>query len=369
MPVRLDADQTRPELAELAACSSNAPFRETGASHIRIGLINNMPDGALQATERQFVKLIDLASNGIVVDLSLYSLPDIPRTAWGRCHVNHFYSSVERLWNRHLDALIVTGTEPLAAYLREEPYWADLTKVFEWAAHNTYSTIWSCLAAHAALLHTDGIPRRRLSSKRFGVFNCEPVSDHELTAGAPSVLSVPHSRWNDIPEEDLADCGYRVLTRSRAGGVDSFVKQRKSLFVFLQGHPEYETNTLLLEYRRDVGRYLRRERDTYPEMPRDYFDQEAMGTLTALRDQALSNRREELLVEFPTALAEKSIKNSWHSAGLRLYTNWLAYLCERRQQRSRHTQRSRQFPQAQPNGRRVPAVAKRTLAIRPPAKP
>ena len=27
-----------------------------------------------------------------------------------------------------------------------------------------------------------------------------------------------------------------------------FVKQRQSLFVFLQGHPEYDANSLLLEY-------------------------------------------------------------------------------------------------------------------------
>ena len=52
------------------------------------------------------------------------------------------------------------------------------------------------------------------------------------------------------------------------------MKQRESLFVFFQGHPEYDAVTLLLEYRRDVGRYLRRERDTYPPMPQGYFDEE-----------------------------------------------------------------------------------------------
>ena len=113
--------------------------------------------------------------------------------------------------------------------------------------------------------------RRTFSDKCFGIFECARVSDHPLTAGAPSRLQMPHSRWNDIPEDALTSCGYRVLTRSEDAGVDTFVKQRKSLFVFFQGHPEYEANTLLLEYRRDIRRFLRRERDTYPPMPQGYF--------------------------------------------------------------------------------------------------
>ena len=35
-------------------------------------------------------------------------------------------------------------------------------------------------------------------------------------------------------------------------------------------------STLLLEYRRDIGRFLRGERDTYPPMPQGYFDEETV---------------------------------------------------------------------------------------------
>src|SRR5207245_5607644 len=99
--------------------------------------------------------------------------------------------------------------------------------------------VWSCLAAHAAVLHIDGIVRRPLRDKRFGVFECERVSDHPLTATVPARLQMPHSRWNEIPEDALMTCDYRVLTRSEDAGVDAFVKQRKCLFVLLQGHPVY----------------------------------------------------------------------------------------------------------------------------------
>jgi homoserine O-succinyltransferase len=108
--------------------------------------------------------------------------------------------------------------------------------------------------------------------------------------------------------------------------VDAFVKQRGSLFVFFQGHPEYEAVTLLLEYRRDIGRFLRSERETYPDMPEGYFDLETVRTLTALRERALVDRREELLSEFPIASAATKVNNTWRSAGENLYGNWLKYL-------------------------------------------
>jgi homoserine O-succinyltransferase len=149
---------------------------------------------------------------------------------------------------------------------------------------------------------------------------------------------MPHSRWNDIPEKELAECGYRVLTRARDAGVDTFVKQRKSLSIFFQGHPEYEANTLLLEYRRDVARYLKRESERYPPMPQGYFDRDAADALTALRERALSNWCHELLADFPTALVEERIANTWRPMGVRVYSNWLAYLCAQKERRLKERQ-------------------------------
>jgi homoserine O-succinyltransferase/O-acetyltransferase len=301
-------------------------FRDSNPMCIDIGLINNMPDAALNATERQFLALLRAAAGDIAVHLTLYTLPEVPRTEFGREQVSR-YSDFRDLWNSHHDGLIVTGTEPRAADLKDEPYWDSLTNVLEWAESHTYSTILSCLAAHAGILHIDGIARRPLGDKRFGVFECVRVSDHPLTAAAPSRLQMPQSRWNEIPEEALLACGYRVLTRSEDAGVDAFVKQRKSLFVFFQGHPEYDATTLLLEYRRDIGRFLRRERDTYPPMPHGYFDEETVEVLTALRERALLDRREELLAEFPTAMAAGKVTNTWRSTAESLYRNWLQYIC------------------------------------------
>jgi homoserine O-succinyltransferase len=304
---------------------SPVDFRESDANCLEIGLVNNMPDAALDATERQFRSLLGAAADGIVVRLTLYTLPEVPRTDFGRSQVSG-YSSLDQLWERRLDGLIVTGAEPLAADLKDEPFWGSLTRVLEWAEQNTHSTVLSCLAAHAGILHIDGIVRRPVGGKRFGVFECERVADHPLMATAPARLRTPHSRWNEIPEEALMACGYRVLTRSEDVGVDAFVKQRKSLFVFFQGHPEYEAVTLLLEHRRDIGRFLRGETETYPPMPEGYLDAATIEALTALRQRALTDRREELLGEFPTAMAAGTVTNTWRSTAVSLYRNWLRHI-------------------------------------------
>ncbi len=96
-----------------------------------------MSDGALEATERQFVSLLDSASEGISIRLSLYSLPGVPRNESGAHRVSNFYSSVENLWDTRLDGLIVTGREPLTSNLADEPYWESFAKVVEWAQDNT----------------------------------------------------------------------------------------------------------------------------------------------------------------------------------------------------------------------------------------
>jgi homoserine O-succinyltransferase/O-acetyltransferase len=345
MPICLDR---HPSVLNLSARAKhvrgNSPieFRESQPNCINIGLINNMPSAALEATERQFRAQLDAAAEGIMVRLRLYALPEVPRIELNQRYVCSFYSDVSDLWNSHLDGLIVTGTEPRATNLMDEPYWGSLTKLMDWAERHTYSTIWSCLAAHAAVLHIDGIVRRPLSDKRFGVFECSKVSDHPLMATVQSQLQMPHSRWNEIPEHALVTCGYRVLTRSKVAGVDAFVKHRKSLFVFFQGHPEYEADTLLREYRRDIGRFLREERDVYPSMPQGYLDEDTVDALTALRERALLDRREGLLADFPTSLVASKVRNTWRSAGVCIYRNWLLYLCEQKHRRLKARQDQRE---------------------------
>jgi homoserine O-succinyltransferase len=302
---------------------------------VKVALINNMPDAALEDTEMQFMELLDAASGDVPVRLSLLSLPKVPRSDRGQQHLANFYGSVDRLWNERFDAVIVTGTEPRQPDLRQEPYWSALTEVLEWAERNTVSTVLSCLAAHAGVLHSDGIRRQPLGNKLFGVFESACVLDHDLTRQAGRSIRFPHSRWNEVRPDELTACGYSVLTRSEQAGADVFVKRRqKSLFVHFQGHPEYGAQTLLREYRRDIKRFLRKERETYPTMPIGYFDGAREKLLADFQEAALRDSREEQIEFFPEPLAAASLRNGWQSSARCIYRNWIRYVLSRTGERA-----------------------------------
>jgi homoserine O-succinyltransferase len=298
---------------------------------ISLALINNMPDAALEDTELQFFELLDIASGDVPVIIKLYSLTGIPRTDRGQRHLNSFYFDFADLWNSRFDGVIVTGTEPRQPNLREEPYWAALTQVFDWAKENTSSMVLSCLAAHASVLHGDGIPRHRLPDKQFGVFDSSKNCEHPLTNRIADRIRFPHSRWNEVRASELAAGGYTVLTESAEAGVDLFVKKKKnSLFVHFQGHPEYGAQTLLKEYRRDIKRFLRGERETYPTMPAGYFGETTTLTLNDFRKTAISDRREETLASFPEGIAVQGLENTWQPSAICIYRNWLQYVESRK---------------------------------------
>jgi homoserine O-succinyltransferase len=302
---------------------SRLPLGERDA--LVIGLVNNMPDAALESTEKQFRNLLGAASSGMPVRLRLLALPEVPRSNASRAQIAERYEDIAAVADEHMDGLIVTGTEPRALSLREEPFWPALGRLIDWADEHTASTIWSCLAAHAAVLYLDGIERRAFPRKLSGVFKCEKLADHGLVKEQPSKWFVPHSRHNGLAEDMLAARGYRILLRSPETGPDMLVRQSRSLFLFLQGHPEYDRHALHREYRRDVGRFLRGRSERYPEIPHGYFDADTTGVLAEFRARALQNRCPALVAAFP-AIADAAVVDSWSAAAVTLYRQWLAHL-------------------------------------------
>src|SRR6516162_1368555 len=166
------------------------PSEVPGANSQRIvvGLVNNMPDAAIRATERQFGGL--LQADGIEVALRYFHLPTVPRSESARATFLQSYAPVEELWTSRIDGLIVTGAEPRAPKLQDEPYWSTLTRVVDWAEENTISTIWSCLAAHAAVLHLDRLERQPLGSKLFGVFGLGEHAEARGMLGPGKITAV-----------------------------------------------------------------------------------------------------------------------------------------------------------------------------------
>jgi homoserine O-succinyltransferase/O-acetyltransferase len=294
---------------------------------LTIGLVNNMPDAAFEPTERQFLDLIAAVTPDLAVRFALFSIPEVPPADATRGELALRYRDVAELRDTRLDGLIVTGTEPRAAKLADEPYWPAMTRLVDWARDNTASTIWSCLAAHAVVLYADGIERQPLEEKLFGVFDYDTAATHPLMGGMTR-LRVPHSRYNDVRAAALTASGYTVLSRSKTAGVDSFLREERggSLFVFFQGHPEYDTNSLAREYRRDVGRYLRGERDHYPAAPQGYLAADAIALADRFRARAINDRRAELLADFPMTAVETALDNSWRRSAVGIYRNWIDQL-------------------------------------------
>lgn len=297
--------------------------RITGAAPVRLALVNNMPDAALVATERQFVSLASEAADGDL-EIALFHIPRLPRGDEARTVLAQNYRPIECLLDSEFDALIVTGNEPRAARLDEEPYWPDLVNVIEWAKHNSSGSLWSCLAAHGAVLHLDGIERRRLPQKKSGVLACA-VTD-PARYGLPPSLAVCHSRMNEVQASDLRAYGYEIISEANGGHVDAFAKTFGSNFWFLQGHPEYDADSLMREYRRDVGRYLNGIRDSYPDMPEGYFDATTTVRMENFRTLAERSRDMRLFESFPSVTLRSGLDAKLLNSAQSIFRNWMVHV-------------------------------------------
>jgi len=310
--------------------------RGAGVSTLEIAFVNNMPDSAFEETERQFTGLLERAAHevgGITVRLSRYGLPGLARSpAIERC-LSEDYRPLKGIYSSRPDGLIVTGTEPLTDDLKRESYWEPLTELIGWAARSTASAVLSCLAAHAAALLFDGIERQTLPEKCSGVFVHEIRTDHPLTEGLGELVHIPHSRLNDLPSALLQSSGYANLIESPEMTWTLAVKERDScIFLLVQGHPEYSTTSLLREYRRDLQRFLRGERDAVPAIPAGYVDHESRRLLESFEAQVLAQPTcPELMRDFPFEPVAQRLVNTWQLPGTTLYANWLRQIRRRRQ--------------------------------------
>jgi homoserine O-succinyltransferase/O-acetyltransferase len=288
-------------------------------------LVNNMPDSALGATETQFVRLIEAASAEVPVRLLRFTLPTLRRGEIGARHIHDRYLPLDALWETHPAAVIITGCEPRSPDLTGEPYWGELSHLLAWARDQAASTIASCLAAHAALLLFDGAQRERLPDKCSGVYEQRVAPSDHLTAGLPDRVVMPHSRLNEVPTQALEAGGYRTVIGSDEAGWTVAAKEFDGhLVVAMQGHPEYDAETLMLEFRRDVRRYLQGERETYPTAPTGYFPPAAQPMLRKLHVAATAGERDPALIDqFPTRELLKLVSSPWRGSSVQLYANWL----------------------------------------------
>ncbi|MDH3510005.1 MAG: homoserine O-succinyltransferase [Gammaproteobacteria bacterium] len=292
---------------------------------LRIGMLNMMPDAALQATERQFLRL--LAAYGSAANLYVhpFALPAEYRSEIAVAHIDNYYSSFADLREQDLHALIITGANPITEDITREAFWTPLMEVIDWGTTHVQSILCSCLATHAVMHEYYRSERVELPQRQWGVYEHELLQDnHPLLSGVRPPVSAPHSHRFAVSRADMERVGVTVLISSAEAGVHMAVSYDELRFVFFQGHPEYDAISLLKEYKREIQRFLTGNRSSYPPFPEHYLDTSAKARLEAYQRQLTeSDFEQQTLPPFPEAELTDGLVNTWSEVGRVIYRNWL----------------------------------------------
>ncbi|AWB65162.1 homoserine O-succinyltransferase [Saccharobesus litoralis] len=254
---------------------------------MEIGILNLMPNKI--ETEIQLLRLLSnspLQANVDLIRIDMRAPKNTPSE-----HMDAFYRLFDDIKHKNYDGLIVTGA-PLGLMEYEEvKYWDKMQEIMDWARKHVQSTLYLCWAAHASLYHYFGLQRDIRENKISGVFNHQ-VSDHldPLTQGFNDEFVAIHSRYAQIPLENLqAHPDLNVLATCEEGGA-YLIASKDQRLVFITGHPEYDAHTLDSEYKRDLDAGIN------PEMPENYY---------------------------PNNDPNQTPKNRWRGHGNLLMCNWL----------------------------------------------
>ena len=292
---------------------------------LHIGLLNMMPDAALNATERQFFRLVGESNSIAQFYMHPFTLSELPRGDKGQAHVEQYYETFEQIKEQGLDALIITGANVTGPELSEEPFWEPLIDVIDWAYENVTSTLCSCLATHAVLQFRYKQKRRPLEHKCWGVYSHHVTNRHHpLVNGVNTRFDVPHSRYNQIDQSQFDKAGLHVLAKSEDADVHLAVSEDQFRLVFFQGHPEYDIISLLKEYKREVKRFFNNERDDYPPFPENYFSLQTQASLNEYKNQvSQAKETKKEFPEFPEKLVGAKLDNTWHDTAEAILNNWI----------------------------------------------
>ncbi len=253
---------------------------------IEIAIVNLMPTKIV--TETQLMRL--LSNSPLQINVTLISTESYTGKNTPLEHLKRFYKPFSEIRNRKFDGMIVTGAPVETIDFEEVKYWPELENIFEFAKTNVTSTIFICWGAQAALYHYYGIRKRLLDKKLFGVYGHKKLVEYEqLLKGLDDVFFMPHSRHTTIDEDAVKGVdGLELLASSDKAGA-AILKSADNRFFFITGHAEYDRETLLYEYERDLAKGMKIEK------PENYID------------------------------ADGKVNMSWASTANLLYVNWLNY--------------------------------------------
>ena len=299
-----------------------ADHPEPGLEDLHLGFLNMMPDAALAVTEQQFLRLI--GTSGVAANVYVYpfAIQELNRGEEAVTRIREHYFDFQDLAESGLHAVIFTGANVINPDIEKEPIWKPLIEIADWAYANVASTLCSCLASHALVKHNQNIDRQRFQKKHWGVFRHHVVhTSHPLMNDVPIEFDAPHSRWNDVSQARLEEAGFTVLATGEKAGVHLAVSNDQFRVVFTQGHPEYDANSLLKEYKREVTRFAAGEIDVPPPYPENYLPTQAREIAAEFVGELISKSGTRR--GFPEDALSRYVSNSWSDAGSAIMGNWL----------------------------------------------
>jgi homoserine O-succinyltransferase len=302
--------------------------RHQDIRELHIGLLNMMPDAALEATERQFLRLVGSSNRIVQLYVHPFAVDTDTRSPEAQAYLQTYYEDFAVLQKQGLDGLIITGANPAQADITQEAFWQRLTEVLAWGRAHVCSVLCSCLATHADLKHYHGIERIRLPQKRWGVYSHRVVDAlHPLVSTINTRFDAPHSHVYEVTREQVESTGAKVLAHSEEAGVHLAVSADGFRMIYFQGHPEYDINSLLKEYKREVVRFITGDRDDYPPYPQHYFANPAISVLEAHKEEVLKARaRWRTAPPFPEDQVTPYVDNTWTDTGKAMFNNWLGLI-------------------------------------------
>ena len=216
---------------------------------LKILMLNLMPKKV--DTERQFLRL--LANSPIQIELDLIAPSTHEHKNTAESHFDKYYTSFDKIKNKHYDAMIVTGAPVETLEFEEVDYYEELKSIFDFSKTNVTNTMFICWASQAALYHFYGVEKHLLDNKVFGVFPHLSNSLDPLVRGFDDISYLPLSRHTEILKEDIEKINdLEIILESEMTGVNIVVSKDRHQ-IFIAGHFEYESDTLAQEYFRDVS--------------------------------------------------------------------------------------------------------------------
>ena len=313
---------TRIQSEGVELCTLNK--KNTSLADIKIGFLNMMPDAAIAATERQFLRLVG-ANKQVNCSFYPFTIKGVERSAEAKTYIDEYYTDYVALKGLNIDALIITGANVSQPTLQNELFWPELIEVLAWSKSNVRSTLCSCLATHAAVKVFYDVDRQHLGDKCWGVYDHRVSKlQHPLIKGIKSPIRMCHSRFNDIPKNLFENNHVDVLIESEQVGVQLAAEKDNST-VYFQGHPEYDDISLLKEYKREIIRYMIAERSDYPPVPENYFNAQAIQCINEYRAQLeQADDKPSILQKFPEDQLRKIVENAWQESATTIFSNWVS---------------------------------------------